>query len=155
MSKKYQQIARDQCRSLINKTDFVRNLVMPREGWIRTVRKALGMSGRQLGQRLCVSRADISQLEASELEGRITLKKLHDCADAMGCQLVYALVPKINHIESVIEAQATRKAKIIVDEASVHMALEDQQLSEDKNEKEIQRLKADLIRKMPWDFWDE
>lgn len=35
-------------------------LAIPSEGWLRTVRKALGMSGAQLGRKLDVTRGAVS-----------------------------------------------------------------------------------------------
>jgi predicted DNA-binding mobile mystery protein A len=127
---------------------------LPPEGWIATVRKALGMSGTQLAKRLGVTRSRISQAERSETSGGITLKTMRAAAEAMGCRFVYAIVPE-DRIEDVIAAQARKKARAIVSKASNHMALEKQSLTEAQNEEEIERVAQDLIRTMPPDFWVE
>ena len=62
----------------------------PKEGWIRTLRKALGMSSPQLAKRLGVSKSQTSQMERMELEDRITLKQLRRVAKALDCDLHYA-----------------------------------------------------------------
>jgi len=126
----------------------------PREGWIATVRRALGMSGPQLARRLGVGRARISQAERAELTGGITLKTMQAMAEAMGCRFVYAIVPE-GRIEDLIAAQARKKAASIVGRARVHMALERQALSERQDAAEIERLAEDLIRTMPRDLWAE
>ncbi len=41
--------------------------VRPQEGWVRTVRTALGMSGPQLARRLGVTKARISKVERDAL----------------------------------------------------------------------------------------
>ena len=125
---------------------------LPSEGWIATVRKALGMSGAQLAKRLGVTRARVSQAERAEPGGGVTLKTMHAAAEAMGCRFVYAIVPE-GRIEDLIAAQARKKAKVIVSKASDHMALESQSLSDAQNAEEIERVAHDLIRIMPSDFW--
>ena len=130
------------------------NIEVPAEGWIRTVRKALGMSGTQLAKRLGVTRARIAQAEKSEIEGGVTLKSMKAAAEAMGCRFVYAFVPP-DTIENVIVAQARKKAQAIVGRAGNHMALENQATSESRTEHEIARLMNELIYEMPADFWQD
>ena len=64
------------------------NLTLPPEGWLRTMRKALGMSGAQLARRMGVSRALISQAESNEVSGNVTMKTMQTMAQAMGCRFV-------------------------------------------------------------------
>jgi predicted DNA-binding mobile mystery protein A len=125
--------------------------VLP-EGWIATVRKALGMSGAQLAKRLSVTRARISKAEHAEAEGGVTLKTMQAAAEAMGCRFVYAIVPE-GRIEDVIAAQARKKAQALVGRASDHMALESQSLSEAHNAEEAERIAQDLLRAMRADLW--
>jgi len=56
------------------------------EGWLKTVRKALGMSGSQLATRLGVTKGRISQAESAELTGSVTLKSMQSMAHAMDCR---------------------------------------------------------------------
>ena len=65
----------------------------PSEGWLRTARKALGMSGAQLARRMGVTRARIANVEHAELSGSVTLKSMQAAAEALGCRFVYAIVP--------------------------------------------------------------
>src|SRR6266851_3375588 len=95
----------------------------PPEGWLRTVRKALGMSGAQLAKKMGVTRARVAQAENAELNGGITLKSIQAAAEAMGCRFVYAIVPP-QRIGDIIIAQARKKAMAVIDTASKHMALE-------------------------------
>lgn len=126
----------------------------PPEGWVVTVRKALGISGAQLARRLGVSRASVSQTEKNELSGSVTLKHMQGTAEALGCRFVYAIVP-VDSIEDVIRDQAEQKATKLVRRASGHMALESQSLPPEKNKEEIARLRDELIRDMPSDFWEK
>ena len=126
---------------------------LPCEGWVVTVRKALGMSGAQLARRLGVSRASVSQTEKNEMSGSVTLKHMQKTANALGCRFVYAIVPD-ERIEDVICDQATRKATKLVQRVSGHMALESQSLPLEKAQAEIARLRDELMRDMPSDFWE-
>jgi predicted DNA-binding mobile mystery protein A len=130
------------------------SLQTPPEGWIRTMRKALGMSGAQLARRMGVTRARISNAEQAEMSGGATLKSMKATAQAMDCRFVYAIVPN-ESIEAMIAARAHRKAEAIVGIASGHMALESQTLPEEKNLSEKERLAAELAREMPSGFWDD
>src|SRR5260370_33378009 len=112
----------------------------PPEGWLRTVRSALGMSGAELAKRMGVTRARVTQAEHAELTGGITLKSMQATAEAMGCRFVYAIIPSSGRIEDIITAQARKKAMAIVGTASKHMALENQKLPDDKIAQEAERL---------------
>jgi len=158
MNSKYKQIAREQYSNLINQAAGFTNTPRPKEGWIKTVRSALVMSGAALSKRLGGHRTTVSYLERSELDGGITLKKMQEVAEAMHCRFVYAIVPaggKSESIEMIIEQQAETIARRIVENTSVHMMLEAQQLSKDENEKEIQRLKKQIVEDIPRNFWEE
>lgn len=126
----------------------------PPEGWIGAMRKALGMSAPGLARRLGVTKAAIYQAERGEAEGRLTLKRMERIADAMGGKFVYAIIPD-GEVESVLRAQARRKAERVVLRASGHMALEMQSLPRDHNEDEIERLADQFLRDRPSDFWAE
>src|SRR5271168_4978205 len=75
----------------------------PPKGWIRAIRDALGMTTAQLARRLGVSQPRIVELEKSEVTGSVTLKTLQRAAEALGCRLVYALVPEKPLAETVRE----------------------------------------------------
>lgn len=124
----------------------------PAEGWLTTLRKALGMSGAEVAQRLGISRNAIYQAERNERENAITLSQMEKIAEAMGCTLVYAIIPK-GSVDEVIRAQARRKAEARIRRVSTHMALEQQALSKAQTEERIEALAAELMRDMPPDFW--
>lgn len=130
------------------------NLAMPKEGWIRTVRKALGMSGAQLARRLGVTRAAISNTEKAELVGGVTLKNMQQMAEGLGCRFVYAIVPE-KQLEDILDAQARKKALDIVNRTNKHMALESQSLSSEQIEYEIKRLQQDYLKEHFTDLWND
>jgi predicted DNA-binding mobile mystery protein A len=126
----------------------------PSEGWRRTARKGLGMSGAQLARKMGVTRARIANAEKAEVTGSVTLKSMEAAAKAMGCRFVYAIVPP-NSVADLIEAQARKKASVLVGTASKHMALEGQTLSRDQIAQQIAHVTQDLAHEMPSDFWDD
>lgn len=124
------------------------------EGWLKTVRKALGMSGSQLAKRLGVTKGRVSQAESAEQSGSATLKSMQSMAQAMGCRFVYAIVPE-KEIESVIKDRAVLKAKEQIKAASTQMALEAQSLNDEQLAFEVDRLASEVIEKMPSDLWND
>ena len=69
----------------------MRNVVRPTGGWLRGVREALGMSGRQFARRLGVSPPRITNLEQSERSGAVTIRSMQQAAEALDCVFVYGL----------------------------------------------------------------
>jgi predicted DNA-binding mobile mystery protein A len=98
----------------------------PRRGWLRAIREAVGISASELARKLGTSRQLPLQLEKAEAEDRITLKSLRAAANALDCDLVYALVPKAGTMEDLIENRARAQARKRVLEVEHSMALEDQ-----------------------------
>src|SRR6266853_4671749 len=88
------KVAHQQYQSIVDRAaSHATALRTPSEGWLRTVRKALGMSGAQLAKKMGVTRARVAQAENAELTGGITLKSMQAAAEAMGCRFVYAIIP--------------------------------------------------------------
>ncbi len=95
----------------------------PPRGWIRAMRDALGMSAAQLAKRLGVSRGALYKLEEREASRSIALKQLDRAADAMDCDVFYAIVPR-NTLEQSIRNQSRKKAETQLYKANVSMGLE-------------------------------
>jgi predicted DNA-binding mobile mystery protein A len=66
----------------------------PSEGWIKALRRSLGLTAETFGRRLKVRQQTADKLEASERRGTITLASLRRAAAALDADLVYALVPR-------------------------------------------------------------
>jgi predicted DNA-binding mobile mystery protein A len=101
-------------------------IARPSKGWIRAIRQALGVSSGELARRLGTSRQLPLQLEKSEAEDRITLKSLRAAANALDCDLVYALVPRADNMQALMEKLARAEAKKQVLGVEHSMALENQ-----------------------------
>ena len=98
----------------------------PQKGWLRAIREAAGISASEVARTLKTSRQLPIQLEKAEAEDRITLRSLRAAANALGCELVYALVPKANTLQDLVEERARSQAKKQVLGVEHSMALEDQ-----------------------------
>lgn len=97
--------------------------VLPPGGWVKTIREALGMSAAQLARRLGVSRAAVYKLEDRETGRNVTLQQLDKAAEALGCEVVYAVVPR-QSLEQTIRDRARRKAEQQLRSANASMGLE-------------------------------
>lgn len=115
----------------------------PPRGWVRAIRDALGMSASELAARLGVSQQAVSQIEAAEPEGAVTLDKLEEVARALGCRLEYALIPE-RPLEEMVGERARQKARALLDPVGHSMALEGQDV--DLTD-EVERLAAQLVDK--------
>jgi len=114
----------------------------PQKGWLRAIREATGITVRQMATRLGKAPTLVVNLEKSEAEYRITLGSLRDAADALGCRLVYAIVPKTGSIQQLAEERARTKAAENVRAVEHSMALEDQAVGgvPEKIEEETKRI---------------
>lgn len=97
----------------------------PARGWIRTIRDALGMTQQQLAKRLGVNQKSVHAMEVAEAGGKIRLETLSRAADALGCDLVYVLVPR-RPLQDVVEDRAREVAVRQLDAVDQTMLLEDQ-----------------------------
>jgi predicted DNA-binding mobile mystery protein A len=114
-------------------------LKKPPQGWIRTIREALGMTSTQLERRMGLSQPRIIQMEKNEKNLKIaTLKK---AATALGCRLVYALVPN-EPIEEKLRDRAREKAAALTRKVHINMALENQQVD---STAQIDELASELL----------
>jgi predicted DNA-binding mobile mystery protein A len=138
------QTVMHQYRVIANSAVGFRLFKKPKEGWVRTIRTALGMSGAQLGERMGLSRNRISVLERKEVEGDITLNQLQELAEQLGCDLTYALVPK-KPIEEMIDDRATAIASRSLDANSQNMFLEAQTIDLEAQERLFNQIKEQVI----------
>ncbi len=149
------KIIHSQYRDKLEKaSQQLRGIALPPEGWICTVRKALGMSAAALARRLGKTRAHVSNTEKAELEGGVTLRTMRSMAEAMNCRFLYAIVPN-DSVELILKTRAHEKARKLVESSSMHMAMEQQSLSPKQIAFEIERLAAELLKDLPADFWND
>jgi predicted DNA-binding mobile mystery protein A len=127
----------------------VKDKASVREGWIKYMRQALGLTLSELAKLTSLSTATVAQAERREMEGQVSLSTLKKMAEAMDCELVYAFVPK-KDLRTMIHDKAFEKAAKALNIADLHMKLEDQKVSGDEKER-IERLAKKFIEK--GDIW--
>jgi predicted DNA-binding mobile mystery protein A len=125
----------------------------PVTGWAKAIRGALGISVRQMSRRAGLSRTSITSAETGEAKGTVQFDTLRGLADALDCDLVYALVPRTS-LAHTIEAQASRKAAALVGRVADSMKLEAQGVDDEATEHQVRDLAAKLLRDRGRDFWD-
>jgi predicted DNA-binding mobile mystery protein A len=84
------------------------------------------MTMEQLATRLRISAPAIADLERRESEGTVSVAKLREAADALGCDLVVAFVPRIP-LDEMVQRQAAMKAQQQRDRLLHTMRLEGQE----------------------------
>jgi len=97
----------------------------PAAGWAQAIREALGMSATALGRRLGMTGNGARKLEAAEAQQVITLASLRKLANALDCELVYAMVPR-KSLAGQLQDRALAVAGEQLRSVSHSMALEDQ-----------------------------
>jgi predicted DNA-binding mobile mystery protein A len=147
------KLVREQLQQTLQPFEPLRDAGAPVKGWIRAIRDALGMNGRQLADRLGEHRSRTRQIEGQELAGSLTLKTMRKIAEALDCVLVYGLVPKTS-LEETIRARARHVARRRLAQASHTMALEAQSLSKEENRKILSDMVDELVETVPADLWD-
>ena len=129
------------------------DLMPPATGWLRALRDALGITTVQLGKRLGVVPSRISALEKAEVTGGTTLKSLREAAEAMGCTLIYALVPT-RPMDAMLRERATDLAEEELARTHHSMRLEDQALDADDYAAGRERLIAAYLAGSAHRLWD-
>jgi predicted DNA-binding mobile mystery protein A len=126
----------------------------PPKGWLRAIRNALGMTTAQFARRLGVSQPRIVELEQSEAAGSVTLHTLQRAAEALGCRLVYALVP-----ERPLADIVNDRAKLVAERQSASvehtMRLEDQAVQGKTARTGLRRQLLGELMRHPARLWDD
>jgi predicted DNA-binding mobile mystery protein A len=125
----------------------------PRDGWLRAVREALGMSLRQLSERAGVSKTSAHMAEQNEARETVQLDTLRRLANALECDLVYALVPR-DSLEAIVDRQARRIAEVRVGRVAESMEMEAQGVEPAERDRQVERLADDIVRDRGRGFWD-
>jgi predicted DNA-binding mobile mystery protein A len=117
----------------------------PARGWIRALRDSLGITAAELGRRIGVSQAQATYFEQGEIDGSITMRSLRSAAEALDCELVYALVPK-KPLDALLRDRATIVADRQLSRTNHTMALENQAMTAADQRDERERLIETLLQ---------
>ncbi|MDQ7818905.1 MAG: mobile mystery protein A [Melioribacteraceae bacterium] len=155
MSKDKQKLMIEQLDRRYSKIRLLsKELEIPIGGWIKTLRKTLNISLKQLGRKLNVSSQNINQFELREKDGSISLQKLKEVANALNMEFVYTFIPRDGSLEKMIDKQANKVAEEIVMRTSHSMKLEDQENSEERLKKAIKERTEKIKNELPKYLWD-
>jgi predicted DNA-binding mobile mystery protein A len=130
------------------------SIVIPNEGWIYSIRNALGMSLRQLGKRLKITAQSVKEIEIREKNGTTSLAVLRQVGESLDMKLVYCFIPKAGSLEQMIENRALEIATEIVRRTSTSMILEGQKNTETRLRKSILEKTAEIKQEMPKYLWE-
>ncbi|MCB9281912.1 MAG: mobile mystery protein A [Lewinellaceae bacterium] len=131
-----------------------KDIAFPGEGWVYALRTALGMSLRQLGNRLGITPQGTKDIERREKDGSITLQRLREVAAALDMQLVYGLVPNDQTLEKMIEKRAHELAREVVLKTSHTMHLENQGLDDEAVKTAIEKRAEKFKNELPKHLWN-
>lgn len=154
MKAKQKNLAREQLDETLKKFIPLKAVSPPRKGWVRAIRDALGMTGKQLAVRLHANKQRVSRIEQDERFGKVTLKTLRSVAEALDCEFVYGFVPR-ESLKKTVRNQARSVAKKRMSRSDQMMRLEKQELSNEDKEKALDGLIGDITSTMPKSLWDE
>jgi predicted DNA-binding mobile mystery protein A len=146
--------ARDQ---LDRRFDALRPLLdratRPSRGWVKAIREALGMTTAQLAQRMGVKQPRIVELEKSEPTGAITLQSLERAAEALGCRVVYVLLPE-RSLAATLRERAAAAAEAHLSAVDQTMRLEEQSVDDKGGRAKARQALITQLLMRPARLWD-
>ena len=126
----------------------------PPSGWVKAIRESLGMAAAHLAARLGVTTSTVTRLETSEADDTISLGTLRRAAEALDCELRYALIPK-QSLADTLESRAMSLARQQMAAVSHTMALEAQSTSRATVELQTRALAEELLKGSRRALWRE
>jgi predicted DNA-binding mobile mystery protein A len=133
---------------------FVKAAARPSRGWVRAVREAIGMTTGQLAKRLDVHQPRVIELERGEASGNITVQSLERAAEALGCRLVYILIPE-KPLTDTIRERASQIADRELASVDQTMRLEAQGVTDKRQQQDARRSLIEKLLRRPARLWDE
>lgn len=153
MARGFSELRLEQTDDLLREWKRLRTASAPQGGWVRAIRESLGMTTGQLAARLGVTQQAIVELEKNEAKGKITLESLGRLANALGCRVVYALIPG-KSLAEIRRDRARTIAEKQLRRVSHSMKLEDQSVDAREEQRQLERLIRGLLQGSPKKLWD-
>ena len=144
MNNQFRNLQLQQMDSLLASWKAAQLSPRPPMGWVRAIREALGMSATAFACRLGMSQAGVRKLENAEASDAITLASLRKLAEALDCELQYALVPR-SSLKQQVQHRAEQVAKERLRPIAHSMALEDQAVQAPINKLQLELAVKDLL----------
>lgn len=126
----------------------------PAQGWLKAIREALGMTTRQMARRMQFTQSRVSKMERAETHGQITLHSLQRAAEALGCEVVYVVIPK-RPLTETLEHQARLVAEKQIQTVEQTMRLEAQEVRNPKQRPALLQQATNRLLRRPARLWDE
>lgn len=152
MKNQFRDLQLQQMDELLTPWRAARLSARPKSGWVRAIRESLGMSAAAFARRLGMSHAGVSRLENSEASDAITLASLRKLAEALDCELQYALVPRTSLAQHVTE-RAKTVARERLRPIAHSMALEDQAVQEPSSRLQQELTIKELLEGSRRELW--
>ena len=125
-----------------------------KKGYIREIKDALGMSGRQLAARVGVTPQAIQKFQQGEIDGSISLNTLEKVAESLECEFVYAFVPRTTLVEEVMN-RASIVAKARAQRTMRTMGLEQQTPTTKAADSLVNEIAQELVLHGGRELWDD
>ena len=152
MTKRLSIIQLRQLEERLEKLREIAALEAPGEGWIRTLRQALGMTTEQLARRMGVTRQAVLQLEAAEQNRTATWTSLRNAAGAMDCEVVYAIIPR-GSLNQVLTRQGRKQAERHVQRIAQSMKLDAHVVGPAEQERQVEELAVYMATERSRALW--
>jgi predicted DNA-binding mobile mystery protein A len=151
---KQQRLQLDQLEKKLKVFIPATKMIRPVGGWTKSIRTTLGMSLKQLADKLQITKQSMQEIELREQKETISIKTLREVAHAMEMDLVYGFVPKDGSLHQLIDRKAKELAIKIVSRTEQTMKLENQTVHSKRIKSAIKE-RMDLIKKeMPKTLWN-
>ena len=152
MDKQFRDLQIQQMDALLEIWRTAQLSARPRSGWVRTIRESLGMSAAAFARRLGMTPVGVRKLESAEASDAITLASLRKLAQALDCELQYALVPR-NSLQQQVRDRAEMVARERLRPIAHSMALEDQAVQGPQNKLQLEVAIKELIEGSRRELW--
>jgi predicted DNA-binding mobile mystery protein A len=81
--------------------------------WVRAVRQAVGMPAVEFARRMGVQEREVYRMERAEAKSRIELGSLRRAAEALDCELIYAVTPRKGTLGEMAAAHRADREKAL------------------------------------------
>ncbi|MFA7050290.1 MAG: mobile mystery protein A [Patescibacteria group bacterium] len=154
MKKNINKLQLEQLDRKIKAFNRLNNVGQPVEGWVRSIRVALGMSLEQLSKILGVKPQSLIKVEQREKEGVVNIKTLKQISEVLGLKFVYGFSAPKSSLEKIVKKRAHDVAKGIVLRSDKNMRLEGQGNSRLRIKKAIKERADKIIANQEKILWD-
>lgn len=110
------------------------------------------MTASQLAKRIGITQPSLTAMEQGEVRGSISLSTLRKAAEALECELVYALVPR-EALQTTLERRVREVVRNRIRRTAHTMALEDQAVRDSHLQAQIDEIVQDAMKKLPAKLW--